>query len=333
MAGDDRRVSLRFSELNNDRVGELSVTAIPGAITADRHDRAIWSRHVFPLVAEQIPGLVKLVLRATDDCQPAEAFAFADGAVHQIVFETDRYALALVDMYQDFGTRAGVGFVTEVWASQSRGGADILGPSFDTDPAGWLRHKAPDDWTKDQQAQTRAKQRWLKAARSKPDVRATCSAADVRTAWHVLLDRGAAVPREPADKTDFDAFKAVTGYALPRELKALASLSNGADLPGHRYGRLLTVAEIARTWLSWKSIFDDWRLEELSEGRVNADPRVLEAYVIPAWVPFIDENGNMIGFDRQPGPGGEIGQIVSYGREVESTRVVAANLAALLDDL
>ncbi|KZF21349.1 cell wall assembly and cell proliferation coordinating protein [Xylona heveae TC161] len=81
-----------------------------------------------------------------------------------------------------------------------------------------------------------------------------------------------------------------------------------------------------------------WR-QELLEKQDSQPPRAVQkAYVHPAWIPLArDWGGNNIAVDLAPGPAGQWGQIIIFGRDYDCKYVIARSWAAFLamvaDDL
>ena len=114
--------------------------------------------------------------------------------------------------------------------------------------------------------------------------------------------------------TDFSAFEDVTGFPFPAELRAIYRQMDG--LPKAILGLdLMPFAEVVREWTSWKSIFDQWSLEELT-GNTEADgDKTLGVYTNPYWIPFINRvGGNYMGLDLKPGRGEKSGRLFVLAR-------------------
>lgn len=81
-----------------------------------------------------------------------------------------------------------------------------------------------------------------------------------------------------------------------------------------------------------------WRQELLARQDSQPPNAVQKAYAHPAWIPLArDWGGNYLATDLAPGPAGQWGQIIIYGRDYDCKYVVARSWAALLamvaDDL
>jgi cell wall assembly regulator SMI1 len=74
-----------------------------------------------------------------------------------------------------------------------------------------------------------------------------------------------------------------------------------------------------------------WR-QELNAKQESQPPNAVQkAYAHPAWIPLArDWGGNYLAVDLAPGPAGQWGQIIIYGRDYDCKYVVARSWAALL---
>lgn len=74
-----------------------------------------------------------------------------------------------------------------------------------------------------------------------------------------------------------------------------------------------------------------WRQELLARQDSQPPNAVQKAYAHPAWIPLArDWGGNYLATDLAPGPAGQWGQIIIYGRDYDCKYVVARSWAALL---
>lgn len=83
---------------------------------------------------------------------------------------------------------------------------------------------------------------------------------------------------------------------------------------------------------------DEWRQNLLNKQQCVPPNAVKKAYAHSAWIPLVrDWGGNNLAVDLSPGPGGQWGQIVLFGRDYDTKYVVARSWAAFLalvaDDL
>ncbi|KAK3944149.1 putative glucan synthesis regulatory protein [Diplogelasinospora grovesii] len=82
----------------------------------------------------------------------------------------------------------------------------------------------------------------------------------------------------------------------------------------------------------------NWRQDLLAKQDCVPPNAVQKAYAHPAWIPLVrDWGGNNLAVDLAPGPKGQWGQIILFGRDYDTKYVVARSWASLLaivaDDL
>ncbi|KAL2023824.1 hypothetical protein VTK56DRAFT_1091 [Thermocarpiscus australiensis] len=82
----------------------------------------------------------------------------------------------------------------------------------------------------------------------------------------------------------------------------------------------------------------NWRQELLARQDCVPPGAVQKAYAHPAWIPLVrDWGGNNLAVDLAPGPKGQWGQVILFGRDYDTKYVVARSWAAFLgvvaDDL
>ena len=129
-----------------------------------------------------------------------------------------------------------------------------------------------------------------------------------------------------ADSDLFTSFETETALLLPPELKLIYSLNNGVEKLFFGFD-LMPLTKIVREWQNWKSIFDDWSLEELTGNNYSDSDITLGMYTNPYWIPLIDTiGGNFIGVDLMPGKQGKIGQIITFGADTDTITCLAKNL-------
>jgi len=151
---------------------------------------------------------------------------------------------------------------------------------------------------------------------------------------------GLASVGEPARPDALADFERLIGAALPDEARAMYELADGG-IPdrdrdtGGLYGgwQWLSLEEAGQVyrwtrehpWFGWDLGWDDARLETEPFGTV------LRAAGHPGWVPLLhDGGGNYIGVDVAPAARGRIGQVLEFGRDLESATYLAPSLLSLL---
>lgn len=128
-------------------------------------------------------------------------------------------------------------------------------------------------------------------------------------------------------------FEELTSFEFPADLLQILILSNGTSSDVIEHYHLLTAQQIIAEWKGWKSIYDDWLLEELKVHSSDGN-KTLPMYTTPYWVPFLsDENGNFIAIDFAPGKKGTSGQIIAYGADESQIKCLAPNLISYFTSL
>ncbi|WP_061958313.1 SMI1/KNR4 family protein [Cupriavidus pauculus] len=117
------------------------------------------------------------------------------------------------------------------------------------------------------------------------------------------------------------------GVRLADGLKAFLAVHDGQD--GHvglvEGALLLSVEEIRREWDVWRSIDED----EMNADCADFMASHPEGYVKPLytnrlWIPLTkDFGGNHIGLDYDPDAKGTVGQVIRFGRDEDTKRVIA----------
>jgi cell wall assembly regulator SMI1 len=149
-----------------------------------------------------------------------------------------------------------------------------------------------------------------------------------------LIDNWRAKLHGPAKSTALAKLEKLIGHKLPDDFKACYRLHDGSDyrltllagLP------LLSLNEITRAWESWATIADDTELNaEISEGfQGHPGDAVKPLYANRGWLPFAGDGQNFAALDFDPGPSGEVGQVINAGRDDETRYVIADSFSSFL---
>lgn len=138
------------------------------------------------------------------------------------------------------------------------------------------------------------------------------------------LDAMALRPGAGAD--DIAALERHLGTSLPEDLKHSLAIHDGQDSFGLAQGcELLSIAGIRQQWDNWRDLDEDDMNAELAED-MGSDPQdaIKPMYCNRAWIPLThDGSGNHIGLDFDPGPNGQRGQVITFGRDEEIKRLIA----------
>jgi cell wall assembly regulator SMI1 len=128
------------------------------------------------------------------------------------------------------------------------------------------------------------------------------------------------------------------GVALPTELKNFLSVHNGQknEGPGLVFGqRLLSTNGIRQCWDDWRNL-DETKMNEDCDGLMKSDP---EGYIKPMytnknWIPIsYDWGGNHIGIDYDPDEKGRVGQIIAFGRDADTKRLIVSDFSNFISIL
>lgn len=138
-----------------------------------------------------------------------------------------------------------------------------------------------------------------------------------------------------ASQADIDALEQHIGIVLPAPLKQFLLIHNGQDGAGLIYGsELLSVSGIRQQWDNWRSI-DEAEMNEDCADFMASEPEgcIKTLYCNPAWIPFThDAGGNHIGIDFDPDTLGQAGQVIAFGRDEDTKRLLANDFASFVDD-
>lgn len=141
-----------------------------------------------------------------------------------------------------------------------------------------------------------------------------------------------------ANSMELEALEKHIGVTLPAELKEFLSIHNGQDDEGVGivFGeQILSTESIKRCWDDWRDI-DEEEMNEDCADFMESDP---EGYIKPMytnrkWIPLThDWGGNHIGIDYDPDDKGNSGQIIAFGRDEDTKRLIAQNFPEFISKL
>ena len=136
-----------------------------------------------------------------------------------------------------------------------------------------------------------------------------------------------------------EELKQALGQGLPRGLQEVYLKNNGQneDTPqGIFFGLpFLSLGEMRVQWRSWYEIaveHADMNEDFRKFSTIYPANSIQNVYAHTHWLPFShDSGGNHIGLDLQPGPTGQIGQIINCGRDEDYRCVMAPSFEAFLE--
>lgn len=167
----------------------------------------------------------------------------------------------------------------------------------------------------------------------------------IKSAWDKVLDwldtNNPAVAndfRKPLDGQEGKKLVDIEkegGFEIPEPLKFFVSLHHGqkdGDTSGLIFGsQLLGENEIYNEWNVWLNLLD---LNEQFGPDMSSFPEnaIKPTYANKLWIPLAtDGSGNYIGMDLDPGEEGNVGQVITYGRDEDEKKLVADSLAEFLE--
>lgn len=121
------------------------------------------------------------------------------------------------------------------------------------------------------------------------------------------------------------------GVELPESVRNFLCIHNG-QMKTTRVGLisgdlLLSVDGIRRCWDDWRGI-DEKEMNEDCAEFMSSDPQgaIKPMYTNRKWIPLThDISGNHIGLDYDPDVGGVVGQVIAFGRDEDTKRLLANN--------
>lgn len=136
----------------------------------------------------------------------------------------------------------------------------------------------------------------------------------------------------PPNVAGIDALERQVGTPLPQDFRALYTATDG--IPGVFHGfDLLSVENAAAQLASWTQIYNEWSLEDL-RSQQSAEKGIHPVYCTPRWIPFVDlVGGNFLAIDLAPAKRGTYGQVIVFGRDIDTKRLIAKSLAEFLQQV
>lgn len=230
--------------------------------------------------------------------------------------------IVLRDDYEDKDMQSLLQFASNEYSIISIGGPIKINNRIFNETGKYLFDNAPKKYNEAKLAKEKANY-MSKYYQPEGDVDTTA----IKTAFDQMMKQFNPAFAPPADNEEiYEEFEKTAGFAFPKALKELLKLHDGIeDIP------FLIAEDILDEWRNWKTIYDDWTLEELKKSP-DSEKKVLGLYVTPYWVPFFDlEDGNFMAMDFAPDKNGTPGQIIAFGANNEKGEWIADNLAAFLN--
>ncbi|WP_426399488.1 SMI1/KNR4 family protein [Ralstonia sp. R-29] len=117
------------------------------------------------------------------------------------------------------------------------------------------------------------------------------------------------------------------GVRLPERLKAFLSIHDGQDGSVGLVGgeTLLSVENIRKEWDAWRSIDEEAMNADCADFMASQPEGFIKPmYTNRLWIPLTkDWGGNHLGLDYDPDKKGSVGQVIRFGRDEDTKRLVA----------
>lgn len=141
-----------------------------------------------------------------------------------------------------------------------------------------------------------------------------------------------------ASQLELAELETLIGMALPDDFRALYAWHDGQEWPLSRdvpevTGLLagmdfLPLTEVSQNWRGWHDLLEEDPTRNDERGYISVPPGHIQTqYINSGWIAIAGRGtGDKIGIDLVPGPEGQRGQIVSFGRDERTKYVLAASL-------
>jgi cell wall assembly regulator SMI1 len=134
------------------------------------------------------------------------------------------------------------------------------------------------------------------------------------------------------------AYEAVIGSHLPDDVQSWFRWRNGqkrfpkeTTLFGYE---LLSLEASAEEWREWQGVQYVDLNDQIAESCTCRPPAAIRAsYTLPGWIPLAQSpaQSNYIGIDLNPGPDGNVGQVINFGRDDVDKYVAGKSFADFLE--
>ncbi len=141
--------------------------------------------------------------------------------------------------------------------------------------------------------------------------------------------------RPGASVQALDALERHVGVELPRALRDFLAIHDGQD-PRARglffHSMFLGTDEIAGEWDNWRSIDEAEMNADCADFMASEPPGFVKPlYANRLWIPLThDGGGNHAGLDFDPDTKGQPGQVIVFGRDMDTKRLMAPDFETFL---
>jgi len=141
-----------------------------------------------------------------------------------------------------------------------------------------------------------------------------------------------------ASKDDLYLLEEYLSVSLPTELKEFLFIHDGQEDEGAGivFGeQILSTVSIKRCWDDWRGIDEEEMNEDCAEFMASEPEGYIKPYYTNRkWIPLThDWGGNHIGIDYDPDQKGTSGQIIAFGRDEDTKRLIAASFSEFISKL
>lgn len=138
-----------------------------------------------------------------------------------------------------------------------------------------------------------------------------------------------------ASRSEIEDLEEHIGRTLPGSLKEFLMIHNGQDGFGLIWGgQLLSVSGIRQQWDNWRSIDESAMNDDCAEFMGSEPPGFIKPlYCHRAWIPFTNDGGaNHFGIDFDPDVSGCCGQVIAFGRDEDTKRLLANSFELFVEE-
>jgi cell wall assembly regulator SMI1 len=137
-----------------------------------------------------------------------------------------------------------------------------------------------------------------------------------------------------ASESDLSDLERHLGVALPNSVREFLAVHNGQEGFGLIFGQeFLSTSRMRQEWDNWRSI-DETEMNDNCSEFMESNPEgvIKPMYCNRAWIPLThDGGGNHIGIDFDPDSRGKVGQVIAFGRDEDTKRLLAGSFEEFLE--
>lgn len=138
-----------------------------------------------------------------------------------------------------------------------------------------------------------------------------------------------------ASLNEIEALEGHLGVRFPRSVRDFIGVHNGQNGFGLLFGHeFLSIKGIQQQWDNWRSLDESSMNQDCAEFQ-SSDPAgfIKPLYCNKGWIPLThDGGGNHFGLDLDPDRLGTSGQIIAFGRDEDTKRLLATSFESFVED-